>query len=98
MARQTAYQKAIRKLQEEGDRQCRLIYGAAGLALHRHWGWRKKRIISIMELTSVVWNECTSDPEKSMIQICEAETACMACTSDNGCIHGCPSSQGRIRL
>lgn len=74
MARQNAYQKAIRKLQEEGDRQCRLIYGAAGLALHRHWGWRKKRIISIMELTSVVWNECTSDPEKSMIQICEEET------------------------
>ena len=70
----SGYQKATANLAKEGDRQCHLIYGAAGLAFYRHWGWRKDRILKLMDLTVEVWNECAKDPDTCMIEMCENET------------------------
>lgn len=61
-------------LQKEGERQALLIHGAAALALYRHWGWRKNRILDLLNKTEEVWNECAEDIDHSMIEMCETET------------------------
>lgn len=61
-------------LQKEGERQALLIHGAAALALYRHWGWRKNRILDLLDKTEEVWNECAEDIDHSMIEMCETET------------------------
>ena len=70
----TAYQKATKALEDEGYKQCLLLYSATALALHRHWGKGKHAIISLFELTGDVWRTCAEDNSTSMIQMCENET------------------------
>ena len=61
-------------LQKEGERQAMLIHGSAAIALYRHWGWRKHRILDMLDKTEEVWNECAEDSDRSMIRMCEEET------------------------
>ena len=72
--KRTAYQKACDRIETEGRRQCFLLYSAAALALHRHWGKKKVTIIRLFEITGEVWHECASTNTHSMIQMCEEET------------------------
>ena len=70
----SAYEKATKAMEKEGYKQCMLLYSAAALALHRHWGKGKQAIISLFELTGDVWRTCAEDNSLSMIQMCEDET------------------------
>lgn len=70
----TAYRKAYKKIAEESLRQCYLIYGAAGIALYRHWNRKKTAIYRLFDLSRQIWNECAQDNNRSMIQMCEKET------------------------
>lgn len=72
--RRTTYQKACQKIETEGRRQCFLLYGAAALALYRHWGRKKDAIGKLFEVSGEVWHECAQSSMHSMIQLCEAET------------------------
>ena len=72
--KRTAYQKACAKLEEEGRKQCFLLYGAAAIALYRHWGLRMVAIGRLFEITGEVWKTCACDNMKSMIEMCEEET------------------------
>lgn len=72
--RRDPVREADEKLQREGNRQAKLIHGAAAIALYRHWGWRKGRIIKLFELIEEVWNECAGDIDHSMVEMCEKET------------------------
>ena len=74
MARRTTLVKASRRIEEEGRRQCSLMYSAAALALQRHWGKKKEAIARLFEQSRQIWNECAGDENRSMIQICEEET------------------------
>ena len=66
--------EADKELQKEGERQAMLIHGAAALAMYRHWGWRKNRILDMLDKVEEVWNECASDIDHSMIEMCDTET------------------------
>ena len=70
----TAFQKATAALEEQGQKQCMLLYSATALALHRYWGKGKQTIISLFEITGEVWRTCAATNQKSMIQMCEEET------------------------
>jgi len=72
--KRTAYQKACERIETEGRRQCFLLYSAAALALHRHWGKKKVTIIRLFEITGEVWHDCAEDNTRSMIEMCEKET------------------------
>lgn len=72
--RRTTYQKACQSIETEGRRQCFLLYGAAALALYRHWDLRQTSIRRFLEVTSAVWEECASTNLHSMIEMCENET------------------------
>ena len=72
--KRTAYQKACAKIEEEGRKQCFLLYGAAGIALYRYWGLRTVAISRLFEITGEVWRTCANDNMKSMIEMCEEET------------------------
>ena len=72
--RRDPVREADERLQREGNRQAKLIHGAAAIALYRHWGWRKGRIIKLFELIEEVWNECAGDIDHSMVEMCEKET------------------------
>ena len=74
MARQTAFQRASRRIETEGQKQCFLLYSAAALALQRHWGKKQEAIRRLFELSLHVWKDCARDHDSSMIQMCEAET------------------------
>ena len=74
MKRQNPLQKALRKIEVEGRRQCFLLYSATALALHRHWGKGQEAIRRLFEMTHVVWQACANDHDHSMIQMCEQET------------------------
>lgn len=51
-----------------------IIYSSAAIALSRYWGWGKKRITDLADLTQVVWHECAQTNLKSMPQMLEEET------------------------
>ena len=70
----TAYEKACRKIEEEGKKQCFLLYGAAGLVLYRYYGKKQQAIRNLFMLSRKIWKECASDHDHSMIQMCEVET------------------------
>lgn len=74
MARQTAFQRASRRIETEGQKQCFLLYSAAALALQRHWGKKQEAIRRLFELSLQVWKDCARDHDSSMIQMCETET------------------------
>lgn len=63
-----------KKMDDELKRQVAILYSATAIALYRHWGWRKKRILDLVDLTEKVWHECASTNEVSMPQMLEEET------------------------
>lgn len=65
---------AIKKIMAEGRKQSYLHYSATALALSRNWNMKQAAIIKIFEAAREVMKECEGDIDKSMIQMCEAET------------------------
>ena len=74
MKHQTAYQRAIRRFNDESRRQCTLLFAATSLALYRHWGMKQLAIIRVLRVARDAWNECAADNTVSMVQMCEQET------------------------
>ena len=72
--RQTAYQKATRRIETDGIKHCFVLYGATGIVLWRHWNKRVVAITSLFDLSRTVWRDCAKDHDSSMIQMCEDET------------------------
>lgn len=70
----TPIAKATRDIQIEGEKQVRIVYSAAAIALHRHYGWGQKRILELIEETKDIWNTCARDPNTSMLMMLEQET------------------------
>lgn len=70
----TPIQKATRDIQIEGEKQVRIVYSAAAIALHRYHGWGQKRILQLIEETKTIWNDCARDPNTSMLMMLENET------------------------
>ncbi len=70
----TPTERATKDIQKEGERQVRMVYSAAALALKRHHGWGEKRILALFEETKAIWNDCARDPDTSMLMMLEAET------------------------
>ncbi len=70
----TPIAKATRDIQIEGEKQVRIVYSAAAIALHRHYGWGQKRILKLIEETKAIWNDCARDPDTSMLMMLEQET------------------------
>lgn len=70
----TAHEKALAAIEAEGHRQCMLLYGAAGIALRRHWGKGAEEVRDLFEASYDVWRECAADAGRSMVRTCEEET------------------------
>lgn len=70
----TAFQKASKRLEDEGQKQCLSLYSASALALSRHYGKGKKAILALFEVSGDIWKDCASDEMHSMIELCEKET------------------------
>ncbi len=69
-----AIRKADKDLMREMERQVEIVYSAAAIALHRHYGWGQKRILGLIEETKSIWNDCARDPDTSMLMMLERET------------------------
>ena len=72
--RQTAFQKATKRIETDGIKHCFVLYGAMGIVLWRHWNKRVVAITSLFDLSRAVWRDCAKDHDSSMIQMCEDET------------------------
>lgn len=72
--RRTAYQKATEALEEEGRKQCMLLYSATAIALNQHWNKGKQTILSLFEVSADAFHGCAETNKYSMIEICEKET------------------------
>jgi hypothetical protein len=44
------------------------------MAMWLYYGWRRQRILGVMEETRKIWNTCAMDPNTSMLMMLEAET------------------------
>ena len=62
------------QMNEEHDKQDRILRAAALIAMHRHWGWRQKRLLGLLEMIDEVISECGETNKKSMIQMLDEET------------------------
>lgn len=67
-------QSVERQMNEEHDRQDRILRAAALIVMHRHWGWRQKRLLGLLEMIDEVISECGETNKKSMIQMLDEET------------------------
>lgn len=63
-----------RQMNEEHDKQDRILRAAALIVMHRHWGWRQKRLLGLLEMSDEVISECGETNKKSMIQMLDEET------------------------
>lgn len=63
-----------RQMNEEHDKQDRILRAAALITMHRHWGWRQKRLLGLLEMIDEVISECGDTRQKSMIQMLDEET------------------------
>lgn len=63
-----------RQMNEEHDKQDRILRAAALIAMHRRWGWRQKRLLGLLEMIDEVISECGDTRQKSMIQMLDEET------------------------
>ena len=63
-----------RQMNEEHDKQDRILRAAALITMHRHWGWREKRLLGLLEMIDEVISECGDTKQKSMIQMLDEET------------------------
>lgn len=73
-AHRSVFEKSTDKLNKEGDRQNQLLLSSTAIAFYRYWGWDKDKINDLMYTIDEVWTECADDIEKSMVEMCEAET------------------------
>ena len=71
---QSGYRKATDALEQEGRKQCFIIYGSSAIALWRHHGKRRQAITRLFDITSEVWQDCARTNQHSMIEMCERET------------------------
>ena len=62
------------QMNQEHDKQDRILRAAALIVMHRHWGWRQKRLLSLLEMIDEVISECGETNKKSMIQMLDEET------------------------
>lgn len=85
--RQTAYQKATRRIESDGVRHCFVLYGATGIVLWREWGKRAEAIRRLFDLSREVWKACAKDHDHSMIAMCEAETGIEIYNGDGASWH-----------
>ena len=67
-------QNVERQMNQEHDKQDRILRAAALIVMHRHWGWRQKRLLSLLEMIDEVISECGETNKKSMIQMLDEET------------------------
>lgn len=67
-------QNVERQMNQEHDKQDRILRAAAMIVMHRHWGWRQKRLLSLLEMIDEVISECGETNKKSMIQMLDEET------------------------
>ena len=72
--RQTALQKAYRRLETDGRKHCIVLYSAMGIVLWNEWGKRKTAISNVFDVSRTIWKDCAKDHDHSMIAMCEAET------------------------
>ena len=72
--RQTAYQRACKRIETDGRKHCFNLYGATAIALWNHWGKRKDTITRLFDMSRDVWRDCAKDHDHSMIEMCEVET------------------------
>lgn len=63
-----------RKMNEEHDKQDRILRAAALIVMYRQWGWRQKRLLDFLEMIDEVISECGDTKQKSMIQMLDEET------------------------
>lgn len=61
-------------LQKEMEDAVKIVYSAAGIALWQNNGWRKGRIIPLLEETGTIWNECARQADVAMLRMLEDET------------------------
>ena len=61
-------------MNQEHDKQDRILRAAVLIVMHRHWGWRQKRLLSLLEMIDEVISECGETNKKSMIQMLDEET------------------------
>lgn len=69
-----AFERANNRMQEETAEQCSRLYGAACIALHRHWNKKQLSLTRLFQLVHETWIACANDNTVSMIQMCEEET------------------------
>lgn len=72
--RQTAHQRAVRRIETDGKKWCMNLYGATAIALWEHWGKKSGTIRKLFDESHEVWKACAKDHDSSMIQMCEKET------------------------
>ena len=66
--------KAEQQMNEEHDKQDRILRAAALITMHRRWKWREKRLLGLLEMIDEVISECGDTKQKSMIQMLDEET------------------------
>lgn len=69
-----AIERANRRYIDECNRQADLKIGGAALAMHRKWGYGKKRIETMLGEMLAGWKECGEDESASILMMLEEET------------------------
>lgn len=70
----TIFQKSTAAIDDEGRKQCFIMYGASAIVLWKYHSRKQLAISRLFKVSREVWHECTLTSEKSMIQMCEQET------------------------
>ena len=95
MPRLTGWQKAFKKIEKEGDKQIRILYGSAALALCRNWGMKKVAIERTFDVSLDIWQKCAKDKDRSMIAMCEEETGIEVQNGEGKSWHDLPYLNGK---
>ena len=65
--------RRLARIEAQGFDQVIITYCAASIAMWEALGWRKKRILGVLEETADAWHECAGS-DKSMVQMLDEET------------------------
>lgn len=70
--------RTLKKIEDdfykEMYKQVEIVSGSFGIALYENFGWRKKKIEKFFNEINETWSEVSSDPNLSVLALCEQET------------------------
>lgn len=66
--------RALKKLRQDSEKCARVMLAAGCISLKRGWNFSQKRLVSLLDETQHIWNDCAKDPNVSILMMLEDET------------------------